>query len=683
MTDKRQYVRMKTVFPVEIEIFQATGEKESVHLLQAFTRDISPGGMCLELKVFRQEIERQLLTPNVQLALTINPSFSKHPIKAIAKIAWMKRQEDPPPLRYLIGVSYTEIDEKKKAQIIRHAKYLLWLPRILSFVGLCLISSLVILFFRDQKLIIENRAIVQQLVETAEKESAISGRLYEFQRREAVLNGELDKSQGEIKKLESSIASLAAENIQQKENYQKELNDSLEKQRKIDEELKYVAHRKEMLEAKYQVFLKEHAGIQSTGLQQMVDWLKTHRNLRTGLIASFEGDPSLEGWAFTYDQSLACQVFLIFGDLKSAEGILSFYANRASKAGSAFYNAYDTTDGRAVENTVHVGPNAWLGIAALQYDHRTDSERFLPLAKNLGDWIMGNQDAEGGLKGGPSMTWYSTEHNLDAYAFLLMLYQETREERYRESADKVLDWIVKYAYSSEERRINRGKGDATIATDTFSWAVAALGPAKLTALSLNPEEIMEYVERHCEVTVNYTQPEGKTMMVKGFDFARAQNVGRGGVISTEWTAQVIVTYQILAHYFNSLGDKEKALQYLQKSDFYLNELQKLVITSPSRTGQGRGCLPYASIDNADTGHGWRTPKGQRTGSVAGTAYGIFAWMGYNPFSFNERATYGTDISVSAKGGSVANSALWTDPTRHLAEVDPEKSRPGDDEESRS
>ena len=128
------------------------------------------------------------------------------------------------------------------------------------------------------------------------------------------------------------------------------------------------------------------------------------------------------------------------------------------------------------------------------------------------------------------------------------------------------------------------------------------------------------------------------MKVKGFDFSKAENVGRGGVVSTEWTAQVIVAYQILGDYFKALGDPDKAALYADKSNFYLNELQKLIITSPSRTGQGRGCLPYASIDNVDTGHGWRTPRGMRTGSVAATAYGIFAWVGYNPFDLLKKTS---------------------------------------------
>ena len=124
------------------------------------------------------------------------------------------------------------------------------------------------------------------------------------------------------------------------------------------------------------------------------------------------------------------------------------------------------------------------------------------------------------------------------------------------------------------------------------------------------------------------------MWATGFDFAKAQNLGRGGIISCEWTAQGIVTYQVLSRYYDLLGNQEKAVFYREKADFYLNELQKLIITSPSRTGQGRGCLPYASLDNVETGHGWRTPRGRRTGSVSGTAYGIFSWVGYNPFDLD-------------------------------------------------
>ncbi len=412
---------------------------------------------------------------------------------------------------------------------------------------------------------------------------------------------------------------------------------NLEKQKDLSERLKNIDSGQARLETDYSDVQKSGKVVASAGLRQMYEWIKSHRHVKTGLVASYEGDPALERVAFTYDLSLASQTFLLFGDTANAKEILSFYDKKAAKNDGAFFNAYDTMTGESVESLIHVGPNIWVGIAALQYEHRTHDGQFVGLARRIGDWLIGFQDAEGGLQGGPDFKWYSTEHNLDAYAYFKMLHQLTGDKKYEAAREKVFSWLRKYAYSMAEGRMNRGKGDATIATDTFSWAVAAIGPDTLVKYDFDPEAIMEFAEEHCKVKISYKQPGGKTATtVTGFDFAKAQNVGRGGIISCEWTAQVIVSYRILSDHFAAQGSKEKAVFYKDKADFYLSELQKLMITSPSRIGKGRGCLPYASADNADTGHGWRTPKGVRTGSVSGTAYSIFAWVGFNPFDLNNR-----------------------------------------------
>ena len=179
----------------------------------------------------------------------------------------------------------------------------------------------------------------------------------------------------------------------------------------------------------------------------------------------------------------------------------------------------------------------------------------------------------------------------------------------------------------------RGKGDSTIATDTFSWGIAAIGPATLKANGMDPDGIMEFAEKECRVSVKFVRPDNRSVDVNGFDFAKAQNIGRGGIISTEWTAQMVEAFKIMADYHSRQNDREKYEIYTQKAGYYLSQLGKMVISSPSPTGQGAGCLPYASIDNVDTGHGWRVAKGRRTGSVAATVYYIFAYKGYNPLSF--------------------------------------------------
>ncbi len=631
-SENRRYLRMNTVFPVELTIQVELGGSR---LLQAFTRDVGAGGLCLELKSFGASTEK-FLTLEAPLEMVINAAFSPRPIKAKGRIAWLKKEEQPYPPRYLIGVSYTEIEPQSNRRLLRFARNLIWLPRLAAVTGLLLLVALAVLFVKERQLIGENRKLVTQLVRTAEKQSDVASGLSQLQKKKVGLEEELNAAGLKIASLESNIASLTAENVSQKTAYENELQTAVERRQSLSAELRDVERGEQKLKTSYRRLDRFKAGSAAQVLQQMAAWLKTHQHLATGLVASFEGDASLQDWAFTYDQSLVCQVFLLTGNAPGAEAILRFYQERAAQSNGAFYNAYHTVDGQSIESNVHVGPNVWLGIAALQYGRLQGDARFLPLARQIGDWLAAAQDSEGGLKGGPGLPWYSTEHNLDAYAFFGMLFVETRDEKFRAAQGRTLEWMRKHAYSLKEKRMHRGKGDATISTDTFSWAIAAIGPATLEQIQFDPEAILQFAEKNCEVSVKYERPDGQAATARGFDFAKAEHVGRGGVLSTEWTAQMIVAYQVMADHYARSGAPEKAALYEDKADLYLNELQKLIITSPSRTGQGRGCLPYASADNADTGHGWRTPKGKRTGSVAGTAYGIFAWLRYNPFHLSDK-----------------------------------------------
>ena len=217
--------------------------------------------------------------------------------------------------------------------------------------------------------------------------------------------------------------------------------------------------------------------------------------------------------------------------------------------------------------------------------------------------------------------------------FLICLLNFTGDKRYIQQKDQTLKWLKDTVYSMEEKRMNRGKGDATIATDTMAWAIAAIGPKILLKNSMDPDAMIKFAEDHCAVKVKFKRSDGKTVNVSGFDFSKAQNLARGGIVSPEWTAQMIVTYYIMADYYTTLNDNAKADQFRKKGEYYLNNLDKMVISSPSKSGQGAGCLPYASSPNADTGHGWRTPKGKDTGSVAGTGYTLFAHKDFNPLAF--------------------------------------------------
>lgn len=377
--------------------------------------------------------------------------------------------------------------------------------------------------------------------------------------------------------------------------------------------------------------------IEKASIDKMLGWMKTHQIRRTGLVLSYEGDSSLKDWGFIYDQALASQVFLISGERERAKNVLDFFNERASRSGGLFYNAYDVRTGTPREHIIHSGPNIWIAITACQYVYQTQDIDFLDLAEGIARNMiyLQKKSVDGSIKGGPDVEWVSTEHNLDAYALFMMLYDLTQSEMYIEAAYVTLNWLRTAGYNREEGRFMRGKGDATIATDTFSWSIAALGPDVLAANEMDPDGIMEFAEAECRVETKFYRPEGRSVDIVGFDFAKASHVGRGGIISTEWTAQMVVAFQIMAEYYKKEGISEKERVYNFKAQYYLAQLGKMVISSPSPTGQGQGCLPYASMDDVDTGHGWRVAKGRRTGSVAGTAYYIFAYKGYNPLGFKD------------------------------------------------
>jgi hypothetical protein len=352
---------------------------------------------------------------------------------------------------------------------------------------------------------------------------------------------------------------------------------------------------------------------------------------------SFEGDRDIEKWAFTYDQALALQAYTNFSDFERAKKTLDFFQKKAKRIEAGFLNAYYVQDGAPAEYTVHSGPNIWLGIAIVQYTYKSKDRSYMGLAEEIAQSMihLQNQSQDGGIRGGPNIEWFATEHNLDAYAFFNMLYKVTGKPEYISARDKVLNWLVQHTYDKGEIPIKRGKGDSTIATDTYAWSIAAIGPEKLEEIGMNPDMIMEFVEKNCCVEVSFTRPEGRSIKIKGFDFAPQRHLARGGVVSSEWTAQMVLALRIMSDFYYKKGMVAKARSYELKADECLAQLGNMVISSPSPSGQGESCLPYATQDFVDTGHGWMTPKGSRTGSVAGTAYTIFAYYKYNPLELRD------------------------------------------------
>jgi len=403
--------------------------------------------------------------------------------------------------------------------------------------------------------------------------------------------------------------------------------------------------------------------------QQQVDkflnWMLKNSDPQTGLPYSHIGDERFKKWCITYDAAVASLAYTASGELERAKKIVDFYRRNENvwRLGGIIGAVYATEpNGAGVGWLVWTGENLWMGIASFHLYKATGQKEYLEFAKKLADFAITLQNEDktdinyGGIplgpKGEPNFLGdqhinsdvnqpsfhevFATEHNIDAYALLNMLYQETKEKKYKEAKNKVLIWLKNVAYNKKEHRFNRGcrkNIDSAIATDVHSWGISALGVDVLDMFELNlAEKIIKFVEKNCLVEVTFTKPTGEKVIVKGADFIdykTARKLKRGPMVSPEWTFQLINAYKRLSDDFTKRGQKEKANRYNQKRLKLIESMLNLAIED-----SGGLAYPYATLSDAPIGHGFNTPsKGNL--STIGVAYGILSLLEYDPLIYKK------------------------------------------------
>jgi len=642
-TEHRKYLRLDTTFPVQFRLESPDGGLNFTGWLQGFTNNVSGGGICLSVNKPGAELYRLLKEKNPKISLEIEVPISSRPIPARAAIAWLREVPAGVP-KILIGLKYEQIPARQNKRLMRYA----WFKKLFPAVSLSLLVVLIIALSINasvnSRLTENNKLLIEKLSAVLKESSLAKENLEGLTKKRQILQLQLRSLEKRIKsielqkvKTESLKASMEANDLQEIARLNDLIINLTKEKTLLDQKFTGALEKENVAVKEISELDREKVLLEKANFEKMYQWLKIHQNKSSGLLMSFEGDKDIANWAFTYDLALATQAYSYFGDFDRAKKILNFFANSAERENGWFLNAYYANDGAPAEFIMHSGPNLWLGLAIMQYTQSSKDKSYLDLAQDIAQTVikLQNADKEGGIKGGPGVNWYSTEHNLDAYALFSMLSKVTGEKIYSRAADKTLAWLLNHTYDRPDLPVRRGKGDSTIATDTYAWSIAALGPEKLIEMGMDPDKIMEFVEENCSVEVNFAKPDGKNIKIRGFDFAPERHTARGGVVSSEWTAQMVVSYKMMEDFYAKKSNLGKAQYYKKKAQRYLGELSNMIISSASPSGQGQGCLPYATQDHVDTGHGWMTPKGSHTGSVSGTVYTIFAYHGFNPLLLKE------------------------------------------------
>jgi hypothetical protein len=149
------------------------------------------------------------------------------------------------------------------------------------------------------------------------------------------------------------------------------------------------------------------------------------------LVRSYEippGAPDAAGMrdrAWTYDAAVTACADAATGRVGAARALLDQLA-ALQRPDGAFDFSYDLVT-RAGAPPLRSGAVAWVGLAALAYRGATGDHRYDRMLVAIARWLLerrvtdAGSPADGLLRGGPDVSWVSTEHNLEARAVLAAL----------------------------------------------------------------------------------------------------------------------------------------------------------------------------------------------------------------------------------------------------------------------
>jgi hypothetical protein len=299
---------------------------------------------------------------------------------------------------------------------------------------------------------------------------------------------------------------------------------------------------------------------------------------------------------FTYDNAAMLIAFLQRGQANDL--------TRANVLGNSlvYGQAHDPlADGR-VRNSYHTGPHilsggavniedagsysgnmAWTGLALAHLYQTTKTSSYLSAAVRLGSWIQNNTydtRGAGGYTGGfdstlTKVTWKSTEHNIDTYAFFTMLASLTGNTVWTTRAQHALNF-VEAMWNSSNGFFWTGTGtdgitinQSFIPEDCQSWSYLAL---KNSAYGSS-------------IDWAYTNLAATDGQFSGVSYSNADTTG----VWFEGTGHMAAAFEAR----NAPGDAAKAAAFLQ--DIQVGQAQ-----APNTDGRG---IDGASKDYLNTGDG--------------------------------------------------------------------------------
>ena len=293
---------------------------------------------------------------------------------------------------------------------------------------------------------------------------------------------------------------------------------------------------------------------------------------RGGLLVSYNIPPQdplafLTGRSWTYDDAVAAIGFLLQGRPDSARVVLSTLQGLMLLDGTLGFSYQ--VDSSFVDTKVRTGTIAWVGYAFALYQRVTGDSSFLSSAERIAAFLKTLQHPSGSLRGGPDVSWVSTEHNIDAYFFYRELYRVTGNADYAVTAGQIRDSLLAnhWARTKSGGNFLQGLNDSTPSLDANSWGAIFLWAIGRTTQA---NQALNYVESNFR---NTQMISSSNTRMTGY-----APDNRRKTVWLEGTVGVAMAYQ-------RVGD-------LPKADTLLDNVYKQQTTWATQ-GRWHGALPYS------------------------------------------------------------------------------------------
>jgi hypothetical protein len=195
----------------------------------------------------------------------------------------------------------------------------------------------------------------------------------------------------------------------------------------------------------------------------------------SGLVISYDTPPghTLENLSYIYDDALAVIAWALEDRCSEAAAALESVAGLIESNGSLPFVSNVVTGSTAA--FYRTGAIAWAGYSFLLYQQLCDDDQFQADALEVVDWVLTMQDVTlRSVKGGPDVSWFSTEHNIDAYFLFRDAGLISGNAAYTTAAKEIKQSLLTNHWNAGYDCFQQGIGDTAMALDTGSWGAMFL-----------------------------------------------------------------------------------------------------------------------------------------------------------------------------------------------------------------